>query len=1246
MFNKLQPIKPLNLPQVKPIKTDSVSSGGSQSLKEWAMAGGGVPEAYKGREHVWHKKAEKFAAGGEVYNTVPDMSDGGEIIDGPAFKKGGKAKSKDPLDEFSPPRYRSAGRRKESSNDREAAKNVPVDLARGFVAGTLGMPGDIESLVRMLPGLDEKTVLPTSEDILKRIPFGSDTPASRAASGLGILGGGFYTGPGSAARAITAVPKAVKRAGQDFAQSISPVNVIKPKGGNWLGGRLMGNMDENVTRLRPYKKAGDDGTFLQKDLDRATQRLQMLEADPYKMESMVSGQRQNIEDVKKKMALNDWVESNLKKYVKTQMGTPEDPLRMFFDRRAMEIEEAYAKDIKRADRAAQRAADEADPRRKANLERESERIRIEASADRDFAREHITHVPGRLEDYSPEADYSLKARRQEAGFPAEGLGQSEMAKRWETLTDDAIVNFRAGDAQDALAAGKKAEEFKAFADDYNNDLKKRFDEHVRSKGFKDSEIRAFDTLPINKKAEILDDPRYEAIRAEYQDLVMASDSNMRSAAVENPFVSKLDPETQLYSGNTADMGFDHVIDILKQDVMSGRIRPEQLNKVSIEDAVRRTADFDQEQARAMAAATIKATEGMPTYKDYPEKGYKWIELAPPTYTPETLPSGFKLEQWEYKGKPAWSVVDEAGTTYNDAASSPDEAMRKFAKSKEGSKALEDALKYEGDTMGHCVGGYCDDVLEGRSRIFSLRDRKGEPHVTVEVEPNQHLDYNKWYEQQPTSYKALLNAKKSEKGYDPYQEPAYLAAREAVPPKITQIKGKQNEAPKEQYLPYVQDFVKSDNWSEVGDLRNTGLVRYKGKIMTQGEADDLLYKELNESSPGLTNELGLTSPPTLDEGFAKGGKVVKEAVELGINEIKALLGMAKEAPKDVEPIVVKPAERAAAGRKAAELIKSQPQVKASEALGQAMEKGFKKTTTTQADRTRVGGGNIGGAPFSAISEADPAYAGKVWGVMDEGTASRLKNLTDPETAWTTMLGSANQLKTNPIVFDKLRKGFLESMKAGNLTPELEAKINHNLALTFGEGAQIRDPKIWKEADTFEKRAALADLMMGKGIPPKKGGVSLGGEKSGKGVIFRPTDILKRETEPGLLHPEHGGSAPTFSAGPRLFSMDPVSEFRPDLHPGFPTLISGKDLGVNMMPTPTEVYLPDWHRRFKQANPERYPPFKTEKQAGPGYYDLALGVEGEGLPSQKLNDEYIRHLLREGYKAGGRVGGLTAATNTRT
>jgi hypothetical protein len=344
-----------------------------------------------------------------------------------------------------------------------------------------------------------------------------------------------------------------------------------------------------------------------------------------------------------------------------------------------------------------------------------------------------------------------------------------------------------------------------------------------------------------------------------------------------------------------------------------------------------------------------------------------------------------------------------------------------------------------------------------------------------------------------------------------------------------------------------------------------------------------------------------------------------------------------------------AGRAAAGRAAAKYIKSQPQVKASEALGQLMEKGYKKTATTQTDRTRVGGGNIGGGAFPALSVVDPAYAGKTWGVGETTTAARLANLTDPETAWTTMLGSPTQLKTNPIIFDKLKREFLTSMKAGNLSPELEAKINHNLALTFGEGAQIRDPNIWKQADTFEKRDALASLMMGQGIPPKKGGVALGGEKSGKGVIFRPTDILKAETEPSLLHPEHGGDVPTFALGPRLFSLEKEFMYRPDLHPGFPVLMKGEDLGYNMQPVPTEVYLPDWHREFREKKPERFwgpwapeiierrrdPSYKLKGQEGPGYYDLALGLKGEGLPSQELNDPYIRHLIREGFKTGGPV-----------
>jgi hypothetical protein len=260
-------------------------------------------------------------------------------------------------------------------------------------------------------------------------------------------------------------------------------------------------------------------------------------------------------------------------------------------------------------------------------------------------------------------------------------------------------------------------------------------------------------------------------------------------------------------------------------------------------------------------------------------------------------------------------------------------------------------------------------------------------------------------------------------------------------------------------------------------------------------------------------------------------------------------------------------------------------------------------------------------------------------MDANTAKRLTNLTSPDTLWTTMLGSADQLKTNPVVFDSLESQFRDAMAAGLLKPDLEGKINQNLRLFLGEGADIRDPEIWKALDTFEKRASMADIMMGKGEPPSKGGVPLGGEKSGKGVIFNPSETLIEETELGLLHPEHGGYVPTYALGPRLFTLDGGTTYRPDLHPGFPTLLTGEDRGVNMIPTPTEVFLPDWHQHFKNTvakqNAEKVLEGKKPRTAPAGYYDLALGLKGEGLPSQDLTDDYIRHLIREGYAEGGEV-----------
>ena len=41
-------------------------------------------------------------------------------------------------------------------------------------------------------------------------------------------------------------------------------------------------------------------------------------------------------------------------------------------------------------------------------------------------------------------------------------------------------------------------------------------------------------------------------------------------------------------------------------------------------------------------------------------------------------------------------------------------------------------KSEGELMGNCVGGYGQSVAEGKTSIFSLRDPKNQPHVTMEI----------------------------------------------------------------------------------------------------------------------------------------------------------------------------------------------------------------------------------------------------------------------------------------------------------------------------------------------------------------------------------------------------------------------------------------------------------------------------------------------------------------------------------
>jgi hypothetical protein len=282
------------------------------------------------------------------------------------------------------------------------------------------------------------------------------------------------------------------------------------------------------------------------------------------------------------------------------------------------------------------------------------------------------------------------------------------------------------------------------------------------------------------------------------------------------------------------------------------VRPESLARMTFPQAVERVGRINQFRAKEMERAALDAQNNPVThvFKEYADDnpmGLRWVEMAPP------------------KGD---------GPTNYDAE-----------------EELAKALKYEGDTMGHCVGGYCPDVMSGRSRIFSLRDAKGEPHVTIETAPNKYPDIpielaDKWADEIWNEAQAKGLTGSALEAYDraEYRNRVNAwRADNANRQDIIQIKGKQNRAPKDDYLPFVQDFVKSGQWGNVGDLGNTGLVRLPdGRYITQSQYDEARARAMSELLPGQVamsqRPEGTVYADNWDnvapyfEGYAIGGRV--------------------------------------------------------------------------------------------------------------------------------------------------------------------------------------------------------------------------------------------------------------------------------------------------------------------------------------------------------------------------------------
>ncbi len=289
----------------------------------------------------------------------------------------------------------------------------------------------------------------------------------------------------------------------------------------------------------------------------------------------------------------------------------------------------------------------------------------------------------------------------------------------------------------------------------------------------------------------------------------------------------------------------HVGDYLRQNV-----KPEDLQRYDLVRAVKETAENDKRVAKQMEKAQAASTKDLPVYKEYPD-GFRWVELKLPeklteeqakTVRPAT--KGEKVGLWEAEerdiGMPV-SEADKKGQIYVALGADGKPVKNAYTGETAAGPSPEEAylagrLAEEGNTMGHCVGGYCPSVASGESRIFSLRDEKGKSHVTVEVGQRTHDN---------AAIRQYVETHPGERVGNPTEHAGYQKWLKERPADIVQIKGKQNRAPNKEYLPYVQDFVKSGKWGEVGDLQNTGMKRLTERSFGSPEYRDFLRKEVGD-----------------------------------------------------------------------------------------------------------------------------------------------------------------------------------------------------------------------------------------------------------------------------------------------------------------------------------------------------------------------------------------------------------------
>jgi hypothetical protein len=304
---------------------------------------------------------------------------------------------------------------------------------------------------------------------------------------------------------------------------------------------------------------------------------------------------------------------------------------------------------------------------------------------------------------------------------------------------------------------------------------------------------------------------------------------------------------------------------------------------------------------------------------------------------------------------------------------------------------------------------------------------------------------------------------------------------------------------------------------------------------------------------------------------------------------------------------------------------------SEALGNVGAEG-KTLNFTEADRSRVFGSNRGGVGFSGLQHYSLPHknANTVWGFGNKTTAEKKVKQNDPEKSiWTTFVGSPNQHKSNTVVLKDAIKEFQNAVKSGNVPAGQIKLMNDRIraatddktgVLLFDDAFDLTDPSALGAANSFARRSAVGDVLLGEGVKGEMRRKAF--KEENKGETWKDSgqmdSILRRETDPDLI------DAGTYDVGNRFFVMDGKIIERPDLNEAFPLQVTGTDLGIKYQLVPPNKAMRDFYKSREGRKD------KNDRPSPVNYYDLSRAE-----PSQFVDEGYLTFLQKEGYKKGGAV-----------